>query len=182
MMALLIQSVRVFVALTLVVGVGYPLLVTAVGQLVFPHQANGSLIKGDQGITGSELLAQKTESLRLFWPRPSGSKFGTVPSGASNQGPTSETLKVAINERRARGLTHEMQFASGSGLDPHISVDAALSQLPRIVESRKLSDNETAEIEKLLKGLLEKRDLGFLGEERVNVLKLNLKLIEKFGK
>lgn len=182
MIAILIQSIRIFLSLSLIVGLFYPLAVTLVGQTLFNKKANGSLVSLDNQVVASELLAQKIESFRLFWPRPSASDYGAVPSGASNQGPTSSALKATVGERKAQGLIGTMLFASGSGLDPHISDDAALSQLPRIVQSRNMNDNEKAELIEIVKQSVEKRDLGFLGEERINVLKLNLKLIERFGR
>jgi potassium-transporting ATPase KdpC subunit len=176
------QSIRIFLSLSLVVGVLYPMAVTLAGQALWGRQANGSLIQTDHQIVGSELLAQRTESTRLFWPRPSASDYGAVPSGATNWGPTAVALKTAVMERREKGLAAEMLFSSGSGLDPHISYDAAISQLPRIVHSRNLNDIEKQELVDIVEKSIEKRDLGFLGEERINVLRLNLKLIERFGR
>ncbi len=182
MIKLSYQSLRIFLALSFVVGVLYPISVTLVGQVLWRHQANGSLVYDNQKIVGSELLAQKTENPRLFWPRPSASDFGSVPSGASNLGPTSEALKLAVQERGAKGFTKEMLFASGSGLDPHISEVAAIGQLARIVQARDLDDNQKRKLEDVVKSSVEKRDLGFLGEERINVLRLNMKLVEAFGR
>jgi K+-transporting ATPase ATPase C chain len=182
MIKIVVQSLRTFLALSLIVGLLYPLSVTLIGQTLWSHQANGSLVKRNQKIIGSELLAQKTESMRLFWPRPSASNYGSIPSGASNQGPTSEALKGSVQERKAKGFTNEMLFASGSGLDPHITKDAAISQLPRIVQARNMNDNQKVGLEEIIKSSIEKRDLGFLGEERINVLKLNLKLVDVFGR
>lgn len=182
MITLFTQSIRVFLGLSLIGGILYPLCVTLVGQTFFSEKANGSLVRVDNQVIASELLAQKVESSRLFWSRPSASDYGAVPSGASNQGPTSTVLKAAVQERKAQGLVGVLLFASGSGLDPHISNDAATSQFPRIVQSRNLNDNEKVELIEMVKKSVEKRDLGFLGEERINVLKLNLKLIERFGR
>lgn len=182
MIKLSYQSLRIFLALSFVVGVLYPISVTLVGQVFWRHQANGSLLQDNQKVIGSELLAQKTEDPRLFWPRPSASDFGSLPSSASNLGPTSEALKLAVQERSAMGFTNEMLFASGSGLDPHISEVAAISQLARIVQARDLDDNQKRKLEDVVKRSVEKRDLGFLGQERINVLRLNMKLIEAFGR
>jgi K+-transporting ATPase ATPase C chain len=182
MIKIVVQSLRTFLALSLIVGLLYPLSVTLIGQTLWSHQANGSLVERNQKIVGSELLAQKSESMRLFWPRPSASDYGSIPSGASNQGPTSEALKASVQERRAKGFANEMLFASGSGLDPHITKDAAISQLPRIVQARNMNDNQKTALEEIIKSSIEKRDLGFLGEERINVLRLNLKLVDVFGR
>lgn len=182
MTKLALQSIRIFLTLSFVVGFLYPVSVTLIGQTIWPHQANGSIIKEKDVIIGSELLAQKTESQGLFWPRPSASDYGAVPSGASNLGPTSQSLKTTITLRKERGLVGDLLFASGSGLDPHISRDAAISQLPRIVQARNMNDNYKEELIKIINESVEKRDLGFLGNERINVLRLNLKIIEKFGR
>lgn len=175
-------SLRFFLTMSLIVGVIYPSIVTLIGQTFWNTEANGSLLSYEQKIIGSKLLAQKTTSPRLFWARPSASDYGAVPSGASNLGPTSKALLEAIQDRTKQGLQGEMLFASGSGLDPHLSPESARSQIPRIALARKLSDNETREVEALLDRLIEGRDLGILGQPRVNVLKLNLNLIEKFGR
>jgi K+-transporting ATPase ATPase C chain len=182
MINIALQSIRIFLTLSFIVGFLYPISVTLVGQTLWPHEANGSIIKQKDVIIGSELLAQKTESPGLFWPRPSASDYGAVPSGASNLGPTSEALMATIVARKEKGLIAEMLFASGSGLDPHISPDAAISQLPRIVQARNMDDNQKQEIVRILNDSVEKRDLGFLGDERINVLRLNLKIIERFGR
>ncbi len=181
MISIFFQSIRIFLVMTLITGLVYPLTVTGLGQLLFPEQANGSLVYKNEKVIGSILISQKTESARLFWPRPSASDYGALPSGASNQGPTSRTLKSAIIDRKSRGLTHEMIFVSASGLDPHVSIDAAIGQLPRIVESRKLSNTEIQKLQDMIQSLIEPRDFGFLGEPRINVLKLNLKVINEFG-
>lgn len=182
MMKLFVQSIRLFLAFSLLLGFLYPVSVTLLGQILWKHQANGSLIEVNQQIVGSEWLSQKIKSPKLFWPRPSASDFGSVPSGASNQGPTSEALKLAVQERRAKDLTREMLYASGSGLDPHISEDVAIGQLARIVQARNMDDNQKRKLEEIVRSSVERRDLGFLGEERINVLKLNLKLIDVFGR
>jgi potassium-transporting ATPase KdpC subunit len=177
-----LQALRVFLGLSAVVGVFYPIAVTLIGQSLWSYKANGSIVVSQQQIVGSELLAQKTESPSLFWPRPSSTDYGTLPSGASNLGPTSSTLKALIEERKSRGLVAEMQFASASGLDPHISYEAAKSQLIRVAQVRNLNLSEQQELLEMVKGSIEKRDLGFLGEERINVLRLNMRLIERFGR
>ncbi|WP_374080064.1 K(+)-transporting ATPase subunit C [Bdellovibrio bacteriovorus] len=171
-----IISIKIFVVLSIITGVIYPLAVTGVGQVLFPYQANGSVIKKEGQLVGSELIAQKFVSPKYFWPRPSAGDYTTVASGASNAGPTSENLKKAVAERGNQGLTHEMLFTSGSGLDPHISPMAARAQVQRVVHERKLSQAQTELVEKLIEEYTEGRQGGLLGERRVNVLKLNLAL------
>src|ERR1700737_4385127 len=141
-MKTILQSIRIYVLLTLLTGIIYPLAMTGVAQLLFPNQANGSRILDDGKIVGSELLAQKFESQVYFWPRPSAADYATVASGASNKGPTSADLKKSIEERREKFGTDapmDLLTASGSGLDPHISPEAARLQIPRVAAARNMS-------------------------------------------
>jgi len=172
-MKTILQSTRMLLVLTVLTGLVYPLVVTAIGRVAFHDAANGSLIQKDGQLVGSTLLAQKTESAKYFWPRPSGADYATVASGASNKGPTSADLAKAIAERREKfgqDAPDELLTASGSGLDPHLSPSAAKYQAPRIAAERKLSvEKVTALVDQLTEG----PQLGFLGESRVNVLALN---------
>jgi potassium-transporting ATPase KdpC subunit len=177
-----VTSFKVLGVLTVLLGFIYPLTVTFVAQQFFYEQANGSLIKQEGRILGSSLIAQKTVSEKYFWPRPSASDYGTVPSGASNQGYISKALKQAVEERKAKGLTHDLLFTSGSGLDPHISKDAALGQVSRIVQVRQLSEDDKVKVTEMIERLEEPRDFGFLGEPRVNVLHLNIEMDKIFSK
>lgn len=184
-MKTLLQALRILLVFTVLTGVLYPLAVTGLGQLVFPRLANGSLIsRGDGTFVGSELIAQSFTDPRYFWPRPSAGGFATVASGASNKGPLSEDLKAAIEESRTalRGahklpadapVPDELVTASGSGLDPHISPEAARFQAARVAEIRgfKLDD-----VVALIAAHTESPQLGILGQSRVNVLKLNVAL------
>lgn len=170
--------------LTFITGAVYPLIVTVVTQLEFPAQAHGSLL-GDPGQpVGSRLLGQANDDPRYFWPRPSATGYNAMPSGASNLGPTNANLaglvaERAIDFRAAHGLGAEtlvpveMLFASGSGLDPHISPDAARLQVGRIAEARGLYEDRLIA---LVNAHIEGPQLGFLGDPRVNVLVLNLAL------
>ncbi|MEK2645291.1 K(+)-transporting ATPase subunit C [Bdellovibrio sp. BCCA] len=171
-----IISIKIFIVLSLMTGVLYPVAVTGVGQLFFSYKANGSLLEREGSPVGSELIAQKFVNPKYFWPRPSAGDYATVASGASNASPTSENLKKSVLQRKAQGLSHEMLFTSGSGLDPHISPEAAKDQVQRIVQERKLSQEQTVLVEKLIEDYTEGRQGGLLGEKRVNVLKLNLAL------
>ncbi len=171
-----LQAFRLFLLLTLLTGIGYPLTVTALARIFFPKQASGSLIFRDGKPVGSSLLAQKFESPRYFWPRPSTADYATVPSGASNLGPTSGALRKAISERRLKfgsDAPAEMLTASGSGLDPHISPQAAARQIVRVATARNL---DGARLAGLVSELTEPPQWGVFGEPRVNVLALNLRL------
>ena len=181
---LLIQSIRLTVVFTILVGVIYPLAITGVAQLAFRDKANGSLIERDGKVVGSELLAQQFTGEKYFWPRPSAGSYATVPSGASNLGPTSQKLHdaVATNAAAFRAahklsadapVPADMVFTSGSGLDPHISPEAARLQVARVAAARGISDES---IKALVEKFIEPPQLGFLGEPRVNVLLLNLAL------
>jgi K+-transporting ATPase ATPase C chain len=175
-MKTILQSLRIYLVLTLLTGIIYPLAMTGVAQLLFPKQANGSRIIENGKVVGSDLIAQKFESPRYFWPRPSSADYATVPSGASNKGPTSADLKKSIDERRAKfgnDAPVDLLTASGSGLDPHISPEAARSQVTRVAAARNMSIQK---ISALVDQTIEPPQLGVLGEPRVNVLKLNLAL------
>jgi len=172
-MRTIFQSLRIYIVLALLTGIIYPLTLTGVAQLCFPRQANGSRVVENGKLVGSELLAQKFDSPGYFWPRPSAADFATVPSGASNKGPTSADLRKSIDERRAKFGTNapiDVLTASGSGLDPHISPEAARSQIPRVAAARNMSVERISE---LVDQTIEPPQLGFLGEPRVNVFRLN---------
>lgn len=167
-----IVSVKFLALMTLLLGVAYPVTVTVLGQSLFAEKARGSLVSGEKGVTGSLLLAQKTASPRYFSYRPSASDYGTIPSGASNLGPTSRAR--ADFRARAReqwgGGTEELLTTSGSGLDPHLSLESVQFQIPRIAKARGV---EEAKLLRLAQTLVEPPDLGFLGAARINVMKLN---------
>jgi K+-transporting ATPase ATPase C chain len=168
-----LQSIRFIVVLTLLTGVIYPLVITGFAKVLFAQKANGSLIITNGKIIGSELLAQKFEDPKYFWPRPSGADYATVASGASNKGPTSADLVKAIEERRAKlgkDAPVELLTASGSGLDPHVSPAGAKFQIPRIAAVRKLPAEK---LTVLVDQIMESPQFGLLGEPRVNVLALN---------
>ncbi len=169
----ILSSLRAIVVLTLVTSVAYPLLITGIAQLAFSKQANGSLVKSGDQIIGSELLAQKFTDQKYFWPRPSDADFGTIASGASNQGFTSKKNLDAITERRTTlgyNAPADLLTASGSGLDPDISPAAARYQIARVATARSLSIDA---VTKLVAAAIQSPQLGFLGQPRVNVLALN---------
>ncbi len=171
-------SLKFFAIMTVLTGFVYPGLIGVVGQLFFSKSSNGSLIYGTQGkIIGSELIAQNFKGEKYFWPRPSAIDFNPMPSGGSNLGPTSQDLVTKFHEREKQGFTRDTLFASGSGLDPHISPEAAKDQVERIAKTR---NAPAAEVTAVLNEHIESRQFGFLGQKRVNVLKLNLALDERF--
>jgi K+-transporting ATPase ATPase C chain len=166
----------------------YPLAVWGVGQALFSHQANGSLIidKDGKTILGSELLGQNFTSDKYFNSRPSaaGTGYDATSSGGTNLGPTSQKLndsiKAAVDAYRKQNnlaadasVPADAVTSSGSGLDPHISVQNAVLQTPRVAKARNLSPDQVAA---LVQKYTDGRDFGILGEPRVNVLKLNLAL------
>lgn len=172
--------------LSLITGLAYPAAVTALAGVLFPHQAQGSLIIGKGGpagadVAGSELIGQPFSAPGHFWGRPSATApmpYNAAASGGSNLSPAGEALQKTVADRvavlrSAHGdgpVPQELVTASGSGLDPHISPAAALWQVPRVARARGLE--ETA-LRRLVARHTEGRALGFLGEERVNVLLLN---------
>ena len=174
------------VLLTAITGVVYPALVTVIGQLVFSHQANGSLIVKDGKPVGSTLIGQPFDHPKYFWGRPSAtSPFGynAGASGGSNLSPTNADLIKTVQGRvdalkaadpgNTAPVPVDLVTASGSGLDPHISPAAALYQVERVAKARKMS---ASDVRALVDRHTEGRQLGFLGEPRVNVLALNLAL------
>lgn len=180
----IIPALRMLVALTILTGVVYPLVVTVAAQVLFPAEANGSLIRQGEQVVGSALIGQHMNAdARYFWTRPSAISYNPQPSGGSNLGPTSATLQTLVEERRtafasANGVSEaavpaEMLFASASGLDPHISPEAARLQVLRVAAARGL---EATVVEALVNRYVEEPQLGFLGQPRVNVLRLNLAL------
>lgn len=173
-----------FIALTILTGVVYPVVVTVVAQVVFPREANGSVL-ASPGI-GSEWIGQPFSDPKYFWGRPSATgpfPYNSMAGSGSNQATTNPALVTAVQERIEKlrkddpesktSVPVDLVTASGSGLDPHISQAAALYQAPRIARVRKM---EPAAVEKLIAGHLERPTLGILGQTRVNVLKLNLAL------
>ena len=182
-----IIALKFFLIMTILTGVIYPLVMTGLAQLSFPSKANGSLIKKDGKIIGSELIGQKFDSTIYFWSRPSAIDYNPIPSGASNLGPTSDKLKKQVVERRilfatmntitdTTAIPKEMLFASASGLDPHISQKAALLQVDRVAKARNFNIIQKQNLVQSVKNLTETPQFKVLGEERVNVLILNLEL------
>ncbi len=179
-------AITTLVLFTILTGLLYPLVVTGFAQLVFPYKANGSLIKKDGKAIGSELIGQPFIDPKYFWSRPSAtvpSAYDAGASSGSNYGPINQIyfnrVKKRIQDLKAVDSTNtqsvpvDLVTTSGSGLDPHISVAAALYQLPRVTRIRNLNQNQ---VRSMLAQCTKGRQLGSLGESRVNVLKLNLAL------
>jgi potassium-transporting ATPase KdpC subunit len=186
----ILPGLRIKLFFTLVLGIGYPLAVTGISQLILPRQANGSLVTASGKVVGSELIGQNFNKPEYFHPRPSaaGDKgYDATASGGSNLGPTNKKLidRVAASVDQFRKENPDYQgpipadlvTASGSGLDPHISPDSARAQMARVAKARGASIDQ---VNQLISQYTEQPDLGFLGEPRVNVLKLNLALDGQF--
>jgi K+-transporting ATPase ATPase C chain len=189
----LLIALRATLVTGVLTGLLYPLVVTGLAQVLFPARANGSLVQDERGATvGSELIAQRFSSAAYFQSRPSAAGdngYDAQSSGGSNYGVTSARLKdrIAADVRRLRtenpeapgDVPDELVTASGSGLDPHLSPVAIAWQIPRVAKARGVA---RARIDTLVATLVEGRDLGFLGEARVNVLQLNLAMDRLLGR
>ena len=185
------NQLRPAIVLTLlfcvITGLVYPGVVTALSQLLFPHRANGSLIQSAGGqVIGSELIGQPFARPEYFHPRPSaaGSGYDGTASGGTNKGPTDAKLAdtlvaqavdsaVKLDDGVKGRIPSDLVTASGSGLDPHISPASALLQVERVARARHA---DSAAVRALVEGHIERRQFGFFGEPRVNVLRLNLAL------
>lgn len=180
-------------AVTLVLtGVLYPVATTGLAQLLFSRQATGSLVADDRGrVVGSELIGQRFVGTAYFWPRPSAAGeagYDATASSGSNLGPTSRKLRENLTTERARliaanpdapaAVPVDLVTASASGLDPHLSPAAVLWQVPRVARGRGLAPERVRQV---AADHIEDREFGFLGEPRVNVLRLNLALDRHFG-
>jgi K+-transporting ATPase ATPase C chain len=195
MIKLTIQAIRQTLVWTVITGMIYPLVFTVFAQLVFKKQAEGSLIERDGKLVGSEWMAQQFQGPTYFWPRPSAATYGTGATGlnagsGSNLGPTSSQLQtnVRTNAKALRDahklaadapVPADLVFASASGVDPHISPEAAFFQVSRVASARGMAEDK---VKALVEKFVEPPQLGFLGEARVNVLMLNLALDEAGAK
>jgi K+-transporting ATPase ATPase C chain len=188
-------AIVLIVLFTVITGLIYPFVVTGIAQVVFPYQANGSLIERDGKVVGSALMGQTFASDRYFHGRPSATSapdpsdpsktveapYNAANSAGSNLGPTSKALIERITgdveklkaEYPGARIPTDLVTASGSGLDPHISPEAALFQVPRVAKARNLPEDQ---VRRLVDEHTEGRSLGILGERRVNVLAINLAL------
>jgi K+-transporting ATPase ATPase C chain len=184
-------GLRINLFLTLLLGVAYPLAITGICQVVFPHQANGSLVTAGDKVIGSELIGQNFARPEYFQPRPSAAGndgYDATNSSGSNFGPTNQKLidrvKASVEKFRKDNpdyqgpIPADLVTASASGLDPHLSPDSALAQVPRVAKARGVSVDQ---LNQLVAQSTEPPDLGFLGEPRINVLTLNLALDKSYG-
>jgi K+-transporting ATPase ATPase C chain len=186
----ILPGLRIKLFMTVALGIVYPLAMTGICQALFPYKANGSLITAGGKVIGSELIAQNFTKPEYFQPRPSAAGndgYDATSSGGTNFGPTNQKLidrtRTAIEKFRkenpdfAGPLPADLVTASASGLDPHLSPDSVTAQAPRVAKARGVSVDQVLQ---LVAQFTERPDLGFLGEPRVNVLKLNLALDQQF--
>ncbi|MCX8253250.1 potassium translocating ATPase, subunit C [Beijerinckiaceae bacterium RH AL1] len=195
MLTQLRPALVLIVLLTLLTGLGYPLAITGIAEVLFPRQAQGSLVEKDGNVVGSALIAQAFTSDKYFHPRPSATvapdpkdatktvpaPFNAQNSGASNYGPSSKAMIDRIKgdadklkaENPGTPVPQDLVTTSASGLDPDISPEAAAFQVPRVAKARNLSPDK---VRALVDAHTERRELGLFGEPRVNVLELNMAL------
>jgi potassium-transporting ATPase KdpC subunit len=188
-------AIALLVGLTLITGLAYPLAITGIAGVLFPRQAQGNLIEKDGKVVGSALIGQEFKDDKYFHGRPSATTapdpndstktvsapYNAANSGGSNLGPTSKALTDRVKEdvdklkaeNPSQPVPVDLVTTSGSGLDPHISPEAALFQVPRVAKARNIPE---AKLRQLVEEQVQGRTLGFLGEPRVNVLLLNLAL------
>ena len=186
MRTLIRPAIVLFLVLTVITGLIYPLVVTGIAQVLFPQQANGSLIVKNGQAVGSQLIGQPFDDPKYFWGRPSATSpfpYNAAASSGSNLGPSNPALTDAVKARmdalktadpaNTQPIPVDLVTSSASGLDPHISPAAAVYQVTRIARARGLDE---AAVRQLVGQYTQGRDLGVLGEPRVNVLELNLAL------
>ncbi len=177
-----LAAARLLLVMTVLLGIGYPLVVTAAAQTM-PSQANGSLIVADGTVVGSSLIGQSFTGPQWFWSRPSSSDYAGTTSGGSNLSPGSsaqqqagaerEKALIAANPNAVGPVPEDALTASASGLDPHISVAYALWQVPRVAQARGI---DPAVLDSLIEASTDRAPLGYLGQDGVNVVRLNLAL------
>ena len=186
-MKTIITAFKLVLFMTLLTGIIYPVFIYLVAKTVFPQKSEGSFVKVNDKIIGSELLGQKFESKKYFQSRPSAINYQPMPSGASNLAPTSQSLKSNVDSLRKayillNGLPENTEvppdavFASGSGIDPHISPANALLQATRISKERNFDETKKNQLFDLINTYTEKPQFGFLGDSRINVFNLNIEL------
>jgi K+-transporting ATPase ATPase C chain len=189
MKKLLSQSFMMLLIMTILTGVLYPVLITMIGQIIYPSKVNGSLVYKNGKVIGSYLIGQNFYSDKYFQSRPSAIDYNPIPSGASNLAVSSKLLRDQVNLRRIDFLKKnnlpdtvnvpsEILFASGSGVDPHISREDAYLQVNRILKSRELNESQSQRIYKLIDSLTESNQIGIFDNDIVNVFALNIKLDE----
>ncbi len=186
-MKTIIISLKLLLLMTILTGLIYPFFIFGIAKITFPQKSAGGFVTKDGNIRGSELIAQKFESEKYFQPRPSAVDYQTLPSGASNLGPTSLKLKQTTDSLRTaykikNGLPEntvvppDAIFSSGSGLDPDISVENAMLQSRRIARARNFDNEKIQKLNELINKNTQNPLFGFIGEKRINVLLLNLEI------
>lgn len=185
-MKLTFTSLKLYISLTIITGILYPIIIFVTGFVIFPYSSEGRIIKINEKKIGSELIGQNFKSDKYFKGRPSFKNYNPLESSGSNLSWTSGTLKEEVAKRiktTPLGSSDEMFFSSASGLDPHISKKSAIAQIDRIIIARNLkNDNIQNELRSLIDEHTERKTFHILGTERVNVLLLNLSLDEIYGK
>lgn len=187
-MKYIIPAIRFKLFMLVLLGLIYPFAMTGVTQIIFPQQASGDFITRGGQVIGSLKIAQNFEKPEYFWPRPSAIGYNPLPSGGSNLGNASADLKKAVDDRRAKLKSahpdqpgeppQDLLFASASGLDPHISPEAAAYQVRRVAQARNMN---ALQVINLIEQATTQRQLGIFGEPTVNVLELNLALDQSQG-
>lgn len=177
-MKIWLTSLKALLLLTIILGGIYPLLITALSSVLSPIKSHGSLLKSGSNVIGSEIIGQSFTKPHYFWPRPSTASYDPMSSSASQRSATDSQLKSIFQERMKNhpGGPDDLLWASASGLDPHISLEAANYQKKRVMESRGIPENV---IDGYIKDATKERFLGFMGQPRVNVLELNMLLDKK---
>lgn len=171
--------------MTVITGIAYPLLITGIAQLIYPWKANGSIVLKDGKNIGSKLIGQKFDTVIYFSSRPSATDYNPLPSGGTNYGLTNSILKENVTKRKEHFLEFnhldsttnipaEMVFSSGSGLDPHISPLSALYQADRVAMARNFNNEQKKQLMDLINKLSESPQFMYFGENRINVLLLNI--------
>lgn len=182
-----ITAVRLILFFTVATGIIYPLIITGISRVFFHEKAEGSLVKKNGVIIGSELIGQESDSVAYFWTRPSAINYQPLPSGGSNFSWSDQRLKALVAERKeafikgnmlydTTSVPVEMLFASASGLDPHISPRATFLQAERVARARNFNDGQKQKLAGLIVKMTEKPQFSIFGEERINVFLLNLEL------
>lgn len=191
MWTMIANAIKMFLMLTVLTGVVYPLAVTGLAKLFFAEKAGGSLIQENGTTMGSVLVAQNFTKTEYFHPRPSAISYNPMPSGGSNLSPATERLQAEVKKIQSGEFLKvpeqslfemsEMFFSSASGIDPDISPMAALVQVTRVARARHLDEQKKNRLDQLVKAHTQGRQWGLFGEPRVNVLKLNLALDKEFA-
>jgi K+-transporting ATPase ATPase C chain len=180
---------KLFIVISILTGCIYPLLVTEIATIAMPYQANGSLIFHNGQLKGSKLIGQPFTDEKYFWPRPAANDYNSERSYGSNLGPTSRKLQELVKQRAQKyvqpnsdnlSIPSELVYASGSGLDPHISVDGVQFQIERVVRARSLNSEEQEKLRELIDQFTAAKP-EILGPRHVNVLLLNMALDQTFS-